>query len=44
MILFGTRFKPGDLVAKSSIVVVSDAKALGDLYILARQSDILLSR
>jgi RES domain len=44
MLLFGTRVKPGDLVAKSSVVIVSDARALGDLHALAKMSGILISR
>lgn len=44
MLLFGSRLKRGDLVARSSVVIVSDAKALGDLHALARRSGILISR
>jgi hypothetical protein len=43
MLLFGTRLKKSDLVAKSSVVIVSDALVLGDLYALAKRSHIFIS-
>lgn len=44
MLIFGTRVPPGDFSAKSSVVIVSDANALGELHALARRSGILITR
>jgi hypothetical protein len=44
MVLFGTRFRDGDLQIRSSAGIVADPPILGELHRLARLSDILISR